>query len=1400
MADQAAAASRPYVASHFDFVKQKPKHNAARLHVASIPKQANAGGTGPDLDPHSVITAPAVSRPVPVRLPDAPPLPNRRMPASAANNASSLVLSVQPGELQDQQQPVLSQRAPLSAGVEWKQATRTGSKPISIGDSPLLSRLAKLTSSSNSAVPPAAAAGSHIAGVLPAHGPKERDHAHSPSQQTQHGLIPILTAPRTELLSWPKSSAQSVRPSLQPASFETSHAQEGLSHSIRGPDTHPPAVNYNVAQPLFDGTTAFTAAEEPVWGAEVKPPAAAQSLATQHTQQPQPPCVSLSVLAAKPKSSSRSRLRLQKPPNSTGLTPVTMHSPHFGSNPSQAADTRTKSMPKSGNLASAEPQCQPQYQLDSLKAAARGCAVSNNKASLPSDHPVDQRGLVQQHDAEVAVEDQQASKGGFATPEVPWRSRTKPASAPDRAGSRMAPTSTTRRSAPRQMKRLYSGLSQEEVLGPELYETPEQVQVWQRRAQEEEEDSLLLVNYGRSMHTGRTQASLPGKVSHASQSGTSSGNVLAASRDLRAASGPVHPSHAQTSKPALLFDIADTQQPHGGTPLRIANEPAEEQVPSSGMLVDIADSSGPHQQQPRLTMQLDTAQCRSTQGHASGKAAHGQSADGLASYTVEARHNPSLALHSSEGHSHLLQHAVGQALLFDIDDDDADENQAETVQSSCEHQHQDSGMQKQPAKGLCCPPAAANGLLFDIDDDDDGDAAGQKHSNNNDSVAAAKPSGHHQHAKQSLSMPAAASVPAFNIADDKSDFCGGGAAAASSSRQHSDTDILQCMAAPAPVPFSSADGGDDLPQAPSAAQLQVRRASHFQASTSAAAVATVPTPISNSILGQSQQPTPATVARAASSQNIAPAQHQLQQQPQQKLQVLKKNRQSFKPPRRVSPPAAATGLAAEAARADAQAGRPLKRLRKAGQSGASLSSAAKSSFEYGHDEGEDDGLQHALWLSSHQPQNSALLTANQEADDCREEEQGLHTEGYEQHQGQGTRPKAASSGFNSARDLFLEQQVDKKEEIAEERANPFARLNIKSKQSLTEVPRSIQAGSRKSGVSAEALKAVLHPIPNADLWKRRLHGDSAEHSGTGTSTLAGSSSSAPPRRPAKHAQHSTAPGMFVSAASLKADSAFGQQRHESTTPGQRRVSQPGPDQHRAGWAVNGVERQVEGGKVIDLIGSPGKGAMQSSHRHAAETAGAIDEEEEEEGLLGDGPPWWERFPDFVPLSALKWGTNPRDGATVHINYEAQFTGQPAARGCKKASARDDLGHADADVAVLDVEDEEEQSSSKQSNSSRRRKHGSSSHDAREGGEGHTECRPGQWIYKNNHNVYIDANGRTLTGSRAYAKAQQDKGLSTKPSGQRARIRKTPGKVKRKRKSKAKGSKLPSFRATKSRFG
>ena len=549
----------------------------------------------------------------------------------------------------------------------------------------------------------------------------------------------------------------------------------------------------------------------------------------------------------------------------------------------------------------------------------------------------------------------------------------------------------------------------------------------------------MLVNYGSSMSIGTKQATLHGRVSHAHRSGVSFGNELAASRELHAASGPMHSGHAQSLESALLFDIDDLQQPHGGTPSRPANKPAEQQVPSSGMLIDIADSPGPQQQQPRLAAK-PAAQRRSTQGQASDKAAHCQSADDLAScaggqpcrtapgtaaaaHTVqhqsahaarsgalgdssktaataasgksrvrdsaqelsmgaaqrprfqraqgggnllplgllfdieddgsgddghgstvkaqsvvaqqpcsnpaadaaEAQHNPYFGLHCNEGYSHQLKHAAGQALLFDIDDNIDDGNQAGTVQSSCEHQHQEAGLQKQPAKGLSCTPAAPNGPLFDIDD---GDATGQQHSNNNDSVAAAK--------------------------HDNADFCGSGAASTSSSRQRSDTNILACIAAPAPVPPLHTDDGDDFQPSPSAAQLQARRVSHVQASTSA--IATGPTRNSSNVLSQSKQLTLANVASAASSQNIAPAQqqHQLQQQPQQKLQMVNKNRQSFKPPRRMSPPAAATHLTAAAARADAQAGegsgRPLKRLRKAGQSEASVSLAAEPSAAYGEDQ------------------------------------------------------------------------------------------------------------------------------------------------------------------------------------------------------------------------------------------------------------------------------------------------------------------------------------------------------------------------------------------------------------------------------------------------------------------
>lgn len=96
----------------------------------------------------------------------------------------------------------------------------------------------------------------------------------------------------------------------------------------------------------------------------------------------------------------------------------------------------------------------------------------------------------------------------------------------------------------------------------------------------------------------------------------------------------------------------------------------------------------------------------------------------------------------------------------------------------------------------------------------------------------------------------------------------------------------------------------------------------------------------------------------------------------------------------------------------------------------------------------------------------------------------------------------------------------------------------------------------------------------------------------------------------------------------------------------------------------------------------------------------------------------------------------RDSATVHINYKAQFTDQPAARGRQKASARDDLEAADDDLEGLDWDDEEDQRGGKRCKSSRGRQHASSSHDHEARGNGGEDAQPrqGQWITKNNHNV------------------------------------------------------------------
>lgn len=113
----------------------------------------------------------------------------------------------------------------------------------------------------------------------------------------------------------------------------------------------------------------------------------------------------------------------------------------------------------------------------------------------------------------------------------------------------------------------------------------------------------------------------------------------------------------------------------------------------------------------------------------------------------------------------------------------------------------------------------------------------------------------------------------------------------------------------------------------------------------------------------------------------------------------------------------------------------------------------------------------------------------------------------------------------------------------------------------------------------------------ADLWKKRFYKDSGQLPSPNRTELP-TSSSAAAVQPAKRLQHSTAPGVFVSAATLNVDSGSSQlrtthPRHDSLGPSQRSATQPSRGHHRANRQVAEGEVQAEGREVIDLVESPG---------------------------------------------------------------------------------------------------------------------------------------------------------------------------------------------------------------------
>ena len=380
-------------------------------------------------------------------------------------------------------------------------------------------------------------------------------------------------------------------------------------------------------------------------------------------------------------------------------------------------------------------------------------------------------------------------------------------------------------------------------------------------------------------------------VVDASASGANRGHVMG------------HP----TDPPAMLFDIEDDGACNTASLAGLQHGATAQQATSAaacgGTQLDTESGDHAHQAARSLTSRSllpDTAPKSSRQQHGTGSRAASAAVPFICQLPVAAK---GASTGGQTGHKQ-SQPAADLSMMFHTADDEDDEkaseqrvrhdiNETDCVMepSMSEHHQTAPGSQSCRAKGLLSLPSA-HGLLFDIADD----------CPHRGSKPAAPPT----------IKPPGETAPGllFDIEDDDN---------------------------------------DDNFEAPPVAQAQT--ASHNPASACAPAF-----PASNrrshSTCNQSLRAASASAARqlpVKGIQTLSTAHLQQQQG------VTKKSVQSFKPPRRVTAPSAATvaaeASAGEASRdgdaADMASARPLKRLRKAGQPETRVSTQPAASDEYG---------------------------------------------------------------------------------------------------------------------------------------------------------------------------------------------------------------------------------------------------------------------------------------------------------------------------------------------------------------------------------------------------------------------------------------------------------------------
>lgn len=299
-----------YSPAQFDFVKQKPANATAAW---SGSRGAEGNSTEGSSHEQQSGSKSSDSQKAPVRLPDAP-LPIRKMPVPSAQPAKALPalnIARAPGHPAPilKEQPALPLRpASSSSNPPWKRAFRPDPMLTKKDDPPLLSRLANLTKAT---APPVT--GTHVAGVVP---------PHSSYHCQQEGLTP-------------QPAAQAHQAHVDQSTTETSpaHVLSHSQHSPRAkgllPSQTSPSHAYQCSAPSLharsqadpNGLSVKEAKAESVLdqfcrGAQAETPAAQP---TPHAHPPEP--------EAKPKSTLRSRLCLQRPAAPVSPAPAVAH-PH----------------------------------------------------------------------------------------------------------------------------------------------------------------------------------------------------------------------------------------------------------------------------------------------------------------------------------------------------------------------------------------------------------------------------------------------------------------------------------------------------------------------------------------------------------------------------------------------------------------------------------------------------------------------------------------------------------------------------------------------------------------------------------------------------------------------------------------------------------------------------------------------------------------------------------------------------------------------------------------------------------------------------------------------------------------------------------------------------------------